>query len=167
MTRARAVALAAVAIGFAGLAAWRGLPWGDEREIRATLESLAEGFNASTSDGLGTLARAAQLGSYFSDNVIVDLGPGSAAIEGRERLIGMAARLQPRTAAYRVVLDDISVETPGAQGTADVTLTVSFIRRDPATDEESTDAREFALQMIKGGGRWRIERATAIDTFRK
>lgn len=167
MTRGRAAALAAVAITLAGIAAWRGLSWGDEREIRSALASLAKDFNATTSDGLGTLARAAQLGSYFSDEVVVDLGPGSAAIEGRARLIGIAARLQPRTAAYRVVLDDISVETPGAKGTADVTLTVSFIHRDPATDDESIDAREFALQMIKDGGRWRIARATAIETLRK
>ena len=44
-------------------------------------------------------------------------------------LMGMAERLQPRTAAFRMELDDVGVEmTPGA-ATADVTLTASFIRR--------------------------------------
>lgn len=166
MPRRRAALVAAIVIVLAGGLVWRGPWWGSERAIRSALASLANEFNASTSEGLGTLARAAQLGSYFTEQVVVDLGPGSAVIEGRDRLVGMAARLEPRTAAFRVVLDDISIETTNG-GTADVVLTVSFIARNTTTDEETTDPREFALQMIEDGGRWRIARATAIDAFRK
>ena len=59
-------------------------------------------MNASTKDGLGTAARAAQIGSYFTEDAVVDFGGGSRPIQGRETLMGMAARLQPRTAAFRM-----------------------------------------------------------------
>ena len=158
------VACLLVAAGYVLLTGWYS---GDEREIRSSLDSLAAEFNASTTDGLGTVVRAAQLGSYFSDDVVVDLGPGSATIEGRQTLVGMAERLQPRTAAFRVALDNLGVDLRDGNSLADVTLTVSFIRRSISTGEESIDAREFALEMRKSGGRWRISRATAIDAFRQ
>ena len=167
MTRGTVAALAGVAVSVAGLVAWYGSYRGAEREVRSSLATLADDFNGAAGDGLGAMARAAQLGSHFTEGVIVDLGPGTAAIEGRETLIGMAARLQPQTAGFRVALDDVSVELGEAGDAADVTLTVSFIQRNLATDEQSTDAREFALQMQKNGGRWRIARATAVDTLRK
>jgi len=78
----------------------------------------------------------------------------------------MVARLQPRTAAFRMDLDDITMEmTPGAT-TADVLLTASFARRSISTGEESLDAREYALVMTRTDGTWRIARITAIDTLR-
>jgi hypothetical protein len=166
--RSRAVVvLIAGALVLGGLFAWRGWYSAEERAIRGALASLTEEFNASTMDGLGTVARAAQLGTYFSEEVIVDLGPHTMPIKGRQAIVGMAARLQPRTAAMYVELDDIGVtnsaEEPGAM---DVTLTVSFFQRDGARDEERIEAREFALLMRNQSGRWRIARATAIDTLR-
>lgn len=161
----RAVAIASVIL-VAGFGWWYGLSWGDEREIRASLASLASEFNADTSDGLGAVARAARLGGHFSQDVVVDLGPGTAPLRGRDMLMGVATRLQPRTAAFRVVLDDVGVEVADGNREADVTLTVSFIQRSLATDEEANAAKEFALRLAKSDGRWRIARATAIDTFR-
>ena len=164
MTRGRAVAIMLVALAVGGYAFW---PGSDEREIKRALASLAADFNDETTfDGLGGVSRAGQLGSYFSEDAVVDLGPGSAQVEGRDKVISVAARLQPRTAAFRVALDDVGVE-PAGDDQADVTLTVSFINRTSTAHEPSTDAREFLLRMTKGGGRWRIARATAVDTFRK
>ena len=40
------------------------------------LDALRDEVNASTKDGLGTALRAAQIGSYFTDDVVVDLGEG-------------------------------------------------------------------------------------------
>lgn len=167
MARRAIAAVVVIVLAGAGYLVWHRWYAGDEREIRSALASLATEFNASTTDGLGTVARAAQLGSYFSDDVVVDLGPGSGPIEGRLTLIGMAERLQPRTAAFRVVLDDVGIQMADGNLAADVTLTVSFIRRSITTGEESIDAREFALAMQKSDGRWRIARATAVDTFRQ
>lgn len=165
--RPRTVATAAlVVVAIAGVLLWQRRYSGDEGDLRASLASLAEEFNASTTDGLGTVARAVELGNYFTDDVVVDLGPGSGPIEGRLTLIGMAERLQPRTAAFRLTLDDVGVEMGAGNQQADVTLTAIFTRRSITTGEQTVDAREFALAMRKTGGRWRIQRATAIDALR-
>ena len=72
----------------------------------------------------------------------------------------MAFRLEPRTAAFRLELDDIGIEVKPGATEADVTLTASFILR-TSTGEESRDAREFALAMTRTAGPWQIARVTA------
>lgn len=155
-----------VALGVLAFFAWRSRITDDERAIRGRLEALRNEINARTTDGLGTVARAAQIGSYFTDDVVIELGEGAPPIRGRETLIGMATRLQPRTAAFRLDLDDVNVDlVPGGQA-SDVLLTASFVRRSLSTGEESRDAREFALVCEKNAGTWRISRIAAIDTLR-
>ncbi len=144
---------------------WRGRTSGDERAIRGRIEDFRSEINAITTDGLGSAVRAAKIGSFFTENGTVELGEGSPPIHGRETLMGMAARLQPRTAAFRMDLDDIGVELAPGGAAADVTLTASFIRRSMSTGEESRDAREYALVFVKAGGTWQISKITAIDTL--
>ena len=144
--------------------AWRTRETGDKRAIRERIEALRTEVNASTRDGLGTAARSAQIGSYFTEDAIVELGGGSS-IRGRATLMDMTARLQPRTAAFRLDLDDVGIEMMPGDVAADVILTASFVRRS-STGEESRDAREFALALVKTDGTWRISRITAIDTLR-
>jgi len=159
--------LLALALVAAGYAVWRGREGDDERAIGARIEALRTEINtSSTTDGLGAIAHATQIGSYFTENMIIELGEGTSPIKGRDTLIGIAARLQARTAAFRLDLDDVSVEmVPGARA-ADVLLTASFVRRNPSTGEESRDAREFSVVCEKDAGTWRIARVTAIDTLR-
>jgi hypothetical protein len=145
---------------------WRTRESDDERAIRARIASLRDEINSSTVDGLGTVAHAARIGSYFTDDVTIELGEGATAIQGRDTLIGMAARLQPRTAAFRLEIDDVGVEMVPGAAAADVLLTASFVRRSLSTQEESRDAREFSLVCRKNAGTWRIGRVTAIDTLR-
>lgn len=160
-TPALVLVLAGALVAFA---AWHFWP-SDERDIRRRLDEFTSEFNESTTDGLGTVARAARLGSFFTDEVVVEFGPGSPPIHGRETLIGMAARLQPRTAAFAMELKDVSVSVAGG-GAAEVTLTAVFRRRSMATGEESLDAREFTLGMVKAGGEWRVNRVTAVETLK-
>lgn len=165
----RHVVRAVVVLGLAVLAvfaAWRTRETGDERTIRGRIEALRTDVNASTVDGFGAAARAAQIGGYFTDDAVVELGGGSVPIRGRETLMGMAARLQPRTAAFRLDLDDVGIEMVPGGVAADVMLTASFVRRSISTGEESRDAREFALVLVKTDGTWRLSRITAIDTLR-
>jgi SnoaL-like protein len=160
-----AAAILAVLVG-AGIFAWTTRETSDEREIRTRLDALRTEVNTSTKDGIGTALHAVQIGSYFSEDAVVELGEGAAPIKGRDTVMGMVARLQPRTAAFRMDLDDITIEmTPGST-TADVLLTASFARRNISTGEESLDAREYALVMTRADGTWRIARITAIDTLR-
>jgi hypothetical protein len=166
LTRSALVRTSVVVLLLAGAMAWWSRATPDERAINARLEALRNEVNSSTKDGLGTAARAVQIGTYFTDDAVVELGRGSPPISGRDTLMGMVARLQPRTAAFRMDLDDVSVDVLPGGDAADVLLTASFVRRSITTGEESLDAREYALVMTKAGGLWRIARITAIDTLR-
>lgn len=160
------VIFVALVAGVGAYYAWRTWGPGDEQQIRRRLRAFASEFNeGTTTDGLGAVARAARLGSYFTEGIVVDLGHGSPPIQGRETLVGMAARLQPRTSAFRLELVDVNV-TPAPDSTAHVSLTAAFRRRSFGSGEESVDAREFALKMVKSGGEWRVDKVTAVDTFR-
>ena len=150
----------------AGVFAWSTRETSDEREIRSRLDELRNEVNTSTKDGIGVALHAAQIGSYFAEDSVVELGEGAAPIKGRETLMAMVARLQPRTAAFRLSLDDVSIEMVPGGNAADVLLTASFARRNVSTGEESLDAREYALVMTKADNTWRIARITAIDTLR-
>jgi hypothetical protein len=163
-TRGRVIAVAAAALVLPGLAWW--FLSSEDHAIRGRLAALRDEINAGVVSGLDNVVRAGAIGGFFTDDVVVDLGAGTASIEGRDTVTGMAARLQPRTAAFRVQLDDIGVELRNDGLAADVRLTATFIRRSASTEEESIDAREFALVMTKADGTWRISRLTAVDTLK-
>ena len=150
----------------ASLLAWRAWSGGEEAAVRARPRSLAEQVNAPPGEGLGAITQAAAIGSFFTDDVVIDLGRGTSPIQGRTMLIGMAARLHQRTAAFRLVLDDIGVELKDEDSAADVTLTASFIRRATAAGQDSMDAREFALEMRRDDGEWRIARMAIVEALR-
>jgi hypothetical protein len=160
----RAVAVGAVAIVLIGLWSWRMWWPSDPQRIRRQLLSFASDFNETTTAGLGTVAHAAKIGSYFTNDIVVDLGKGTPPIQGRETLIGMAARLQPRTAAFTLELLDINVSMTSADS-ADVSLTAAFRRRSLTTGEESIDARELQVAVVKIGGEWRVSRVKTVDPF--
>lgn len=158
-------AILVVLIG-AAVFAWHTRETPNEREIRSRLDTLRNEVNTSTKDGIGVALHAAQIGSYFTDDAIVELGEGATPIKGRDTIMGMVARLQPRTAAFRMDLDDVTIEMVPDSNAADVLLTASFVRRNISTGEESLDAREYAVVMTKADGTWRIARITTIDTLR-
>jgi hypothetical protein len=165
MTRSVRIAIAAVALlGAAGFWYWRASTPA-EREIKRLFADFAAEFNAATTDGLGTVAKAARIGQYFTPDVVIELGQGSPPIHGRDTLIGMAARLQPRTAAFVLELDDVTVEMLDP-ARAEVTFTALIRRRSLGSGEESIDAREFAGEVVEAGGRWQVGRLVAVDTLR-
>jgi hypothetical protein len=164
--RSRALLAAALAgVVFLGVWAWRTWWPSDEREIRRRLQALATDFNESTTDGLGTVARAAKIGSYFTNDIVVDLGEGTPPIQGRETIIGMVGRLQPRTSAFKLELLDLNVHV-STPTTAEVNLTAAFRQRSLTTREESLEARELAIAMVKGDNEWRVSRITTVEPFR-
>ncbi len=134
--------------------------------MRQRLDALTVSVNTTVTDGLGTLGRAADIGGYFTEDVVVDLGEDSAPIVGRATLVGMARRLQRRTTAFRLRFDDIGVRLREEGPSADVTLTAISTLRDVGEGGESTDARELRMALTKASGTWRISRITAVDTLR-
>jgi hypothetical protein len=149
------------------VAAWFLLSPADAgKGVKARLQSFSELVNRSTVDGQGPEARASQLGAFFTEDVDVDLGQGAAPIRGRQTVIGMAERLQPRTAAFQLRFEDVSVVMAPDGNSADVHLTAEFMRRSMQTSEESLDAREFLLAMRRVGADWQIARVTALQTLK-
>jgi hypothetical protein len=158
----RTLAAAAASLAILTACAW----WGDERAaIRARLQSLKQEVNADSTAGLSSMTRAAAVASYFTDDVVVELGGGSTPIVGREMLMGMATRLQPRTSEYQVELADISVELGPDGHSAGVALTAEFIPHESG-GRRSMDAREFNLTMRREDGEWRIARVVAVQTLK-
>lgn len=163
MRRRSTAVIATVAV--VGLAIWAWRTWwpDDKRDIRNRLTALADDFNEGTTEGLGTIARAARLGTYFTEDVVVELGQGSPPIHGRETIIGIASRLQLRTSAYRLELLDVNVEL---RSTADAAVRLTAAFRPTGGGDGSIDAQEVALQMVKRDGHWRIAHVTTVDPFR-
>ena len=150
-----------------GVLAWRSRATPDELAVRARLESLRNDVNSGAKEGIGAALHAAQIGNYFTDDVTIELGEGSPPIKGRDTLIGMIARLQPRTSEFRLELDDVTIEMAPGNNAADVLLTATFTRPNNPAGEPSLDAREYALVMAKAQDIWRIARITAIDALRQ
>ncbi len=134
--------------------------------VRARLLAFSEVVNSSTVDGQDAVVHSAQLSVFFTEDVEVDLGHGAVPILGRDTVLGMAGRLQPRTAAFRLKFEDVSVVMSPTGETADVHLTAEFIRRSISTGEESLDAREFSIGMRRVGAEWQIARVKAVDTLK-
>ena len=136
----------------------------EEAAVERRLTALADEVNESTTDGAGLLARSAQLGTYFTEDVEIDLGKGAAPIRGRATVMDMASRLQPRTSAFTLRLTDVGVVLASDRQRADVVLTAEFIRR--GGGEDAIDARELALGMTKADGAWRIAHLTVVEAFK-
>jgi hypothetical protein len=164
--RLQAGLLAVLILAAAGLWMWRYAAPADEREIKRRLHDFADAFNVASTDGLATTARAARLGQFFTEDIVVELGSGSPPIHGRDTLIGMAARLQPRTAAFVLELNDLGV-TMVDPARANVALTAVIRRRVIGSGEQSLDAREFSAELQKNNGEWRVSRVAAVETLRK
>lgn len=151
----------------AAIAVWYLTRSADETaDVRRRLDALSAAVNASTTDGRGPAARANEFGGFFTDDVEINLGAGTTPIRGRATLISMAERLQPRTAAFKIKFEDVTVVADPAGTSADVHLTAEFIRRDVVSGGESLDAREFTLVMQRVSDGWQIRRVTAVDTLK-
>jgi hypothetical protein len=159
--------LAGAAVLVAAVAAWY-LTRADVEgaDVQRRLHAFAADVNQSTTDGRTPEARGLHLASYFTDDVEVDLGRGSAPIRGRETVVGIAERLQPRTAAFSLKFEDMTVALSPGGDLADVHLTAEFIRRSITTGEKWMDAREFTIALRRESGDWKIGRVTAVDTLK-
>jgi hypothetical protein len=152
-------------VGAASLCAACGW-FGDERTaIRSRLHDFTSRVNSTAPEGLASVARAAEIGAFFTDDVVVDLGEGSAPIAGRETLIAMVVRLQPRLAEFTLDFADANIQLAPDEQSASVALTAQIVRRDPDARQQM-DAREFKLQMRRDGNEWKIARVTAVDTLK-
>jgi SnoaL-like domain len=142
----------------AAIFAWRTVFPSDERQIRRQLTRVAEDINEQR-QGLGAVATAADVGSAFADDVVIDLGEGTP-IRGRDTLMAIVARLQPRTSRYEVRIRDMVVHIADVDSAfVDLSATTS--------GENGMDAREFQLAMVKRHGSWLIARVKPVQVLQK
>ncbi|PYR95222.1 MAG: hypothetical protein DMF84_01910 [Acidobacteria bacterium] len=153
----RIIAITAVVVAAAAFA-WRAIFPSDERQIRGQLTRVAEEVNEQR-QGLSAIAGAADVASAFADDVVIDLGEG-APIRGRDTLMGIVARLQPRTSRYEVRIRDMDVRVDNPRS-ASVDLSAT------TAGENGMDAREFQLLMVKRNGKWLIARVTPVKVLEK
>jgi hypothetical protein len=162
VTRRVFIAPACVIVALAVGCGW----WGSEKAaITERLREFTHVVNAAAPEGLGSVSRAAEIGSFFTDDVVVELGEGSTPIAGRETLMAMSMRLQPRLAQFTVGFADANISVAADKQSADVTLTIEFFSRDQ-TARQQMDAREFKLGMRQVDGVWKMSRVTAVDTLK-
>ena len=110
-------------------------------EIRRRLDGLSAEINTGVTEGLSSAVRAAAIGSYFTDDVTIDLGPGTAPIHGRDTVIGMTARLQPRTSVFRLKFVDVTPRVLPDRTSASVSLTAEIINTSVSTGAASRSTR--------------------------
>jgi ketosteroid isomerase-like protein len=156
------VALAVVA----AVAVFRWWRPSDERRIRAVLEALAEAASEPAGEGLEPLARAAALGRFFTEDVVVDLGPSRRPIEGRDTLVALAAQARPPAGGLRVRFVDVTV-TVEAGGATATTRATALVRGTVPGDPEAADARELTMGFRKVGGAWLIARVAAVEPLER
>ena len=162
-----AVAVAAVCV-FVG---WRMLVPNEERAVRQRLEALADDVNAAATGGAAAAIRTAEIGSYFTEDVV----PGTWGRGSANRRAWHTGRYGGEAAApHRLIPDAIRRCRRSAwagSNSAHVSLTASFTGHDEGappseTPGDTMDAREFTVDMAKTGGVWRISHVGAVDTLR-
>jgi hypothetical protein len=155
-----------IALGLAAALASGCSWWGnDKAAITARLRAFTQVVNAAAPEGLGSVSHAGEIAAFFTDDAVVELGSGSTPIAGRETLMAMAVRLQPRLAQYTIGFADANISFAPDRQSADVTLTVEFINRDQ-TARQQMDAREFKLAMRRVDDEWKMSRVTAVETLK-
>ena len=160
MKQAVLVVIVAAAIGAIVALGYPVLFPSDEHRIRKQLDDLVQTVNRPPGEGMDALARAAQIGDVFATDVTIDFGDGPP-VRGREAIIGIASRLQDRARTVKVSIQDVDVTVASDRASADVDLTVVV------NTQDSTDAREFQVQMVKPQDQWLIGRATAVKVLQK
>jgi hypothetical protein len=138
----------------------------DEGRIRTALDELATTVSQSGGEGLSQVARAARFGSFFTQDVVVDLGPPFSPIHGRDTIMALAARSQIPGEGFTVRFVDVAVtvDLSGLAATASMTATV---QGRSLGDLQAIDAKELEMAFRKIDGEWRIDRVTGVQAIER
>ena len=131
---------------------------GDRRQIRRQLDSLATTASVrGTESDIDRLARAARLGGFFTEDVVIRRSEdNSAFVGGRPAVAGMAAQVASQNRTMKVSIKNVDIAiADGSTATADMTVVVAM--SNPET--ESVDLREVMASLRKVNGTWLISQA--------
>jgi hypothetical protein len=158
-----ALGLALVGLGYV-LYSWY---WpGDEGRIQAALDDLATTVGEPGGDGIGQMARAAHIGSFFARDVVVDLGQPFSRIDGRDTLMALAAKMQVPGEGLDVRFVDVSIDVAPGGADATVHLTATVASRGRPFDN-GLDAKELEMEWRKVDDTWLIARVTGVSPLER
>ena len=158
--------IAVLAFALAAWTAWRLWP-SDARRISDTLGRLAADASVPGPEAeLERLARVARLSAYLTPDAVLELGENAPTIEGRDAILGLAARARGFEGTAQVRFVDVGVTIDEGGTTARATMTATVTTRDRRSGDPVVDAREVETDWVKVEGTWRIRRATAVSTLR-
>jgi ketosteroid isomerase-like protein len=153
-----------VFLAIAGWLAWKIFFPSEEQLVRARLGEIVDTVNARSSDGLGKLADAARLASFFTEDVAIDAGDPYPPMRGREAVVGAAAAAGRAAAGFELAFVDAQISI-GEAGSATAHLTATLTWTNAQTGERTVDAREVELALRKEAGEWRVARATPVQVL--
>jgi hypothetical protein len=146
-----AVAVVAAVVG-------AGYYLGDRRQIRHQLDALAATATVNgTESDLDRLARAARIGGFFTEDVVVRrTEDNSAFVGGRRGVAEMATAAAAEHRSMKVSIDKVNITlTDGSTATARMTVVVST--NNP--DAESVNVRQVTATLRKVNRTWLISQA--------
>lgn len=144
---------------------WQTLFPGDEAQIRKLLARTARAASFSSRDGaLRRMGSIAEFGNCFTPDVQVYFDmprQGRFALEGREQMIGLAARSRDSVVAVSVTLVDVSVQLEPDHLSATAGLTA----RADISGEVDFSVQELKVFFRKVNGQWLIYRVESVKTL--
>lgn len=165
MRNARAIAIVAAAL-LAGLAWWILSP-SDERRIRARLDEIEDTVNSEASDGLGRLADAARLASFFTEDVVIEAGQPYPPMRGRQALMAAVSAAGSAAGGFELALVDVEVAVGPAEAEATAHLTATLTWTNVQTGERTIDAREIELTLRELNDEWLVSAARPLETIQR
>lgn len=161
----RNVAVLGVTLAVAA-ATWAYWP-GEEQRIRSRLEDLAATATERGGEGLGQMAHAAKLAAFFTADVVVDLGPPYPEIRGRESLVALAAKVTMPGDDFAVTFEHVVVTLDPGATSATARLTAVVSGHGPRQRDDTVDARELEVDLLKQDGEWQLDRVASVEAIRR
>lgn len=170
MVKKGAALAAAVAIAVAAYAYW----FSDERQIVRLLQAVAESASQDEPLAMAGMAKVAGLRTLLAPDISIDPGPPAPGpITGAAEVMAAVTRLRSTFPVVHVRFEDIQVavgrDESGADsgaGTAAVHTTLRVETRSAAGDE-SLDARELSLLVLRRDGRWVIAAVKTVPVLER
>jgi len=160
------IAVIVTVICAVAFAIWSSWP-GEERRIRSRLEDLAATATERGGPGLGQMAHAAKLAGFFTADAVVDLGPPYPEIRGRETIMALAAKSMVPGDDFAVTFEDVAVTLGPGATSATARLTAVVSGQGPRLLNDTFDARELEIDLLKPAGEWQLHRVTIIEAIQR
>jgi ketosteroid isomerase-like protein len=145
-----------VSVVFALLVGYFSYQWwfNQNRVVKRLLGELAATVSIPADEAdLERIARLARLRQYLVEDIKVTSGRSGQELSSRDAVMAAAAGWKPDRGG-NVDFVDVDVKVDG--DTARAYATAEVTTRDSRTDEQTLDAREVQLSLVKHGGEWAV-----------